>query len=332
MERQKLKLAFSEVIEGYSVAISDSFGDIRIKHINNSDSAKTDIKNNFYYEKAISDGLPKREEQINYLIKENLWSKEKDKEIDRLRDYIAGMNKTKSKLVLQAQIDQLKKEIIQNENDLQKLVHEKESIIGFTAEEYANRKINEYYMQISVLRPDGTNMFTEEEFDELDQKYVYEIMGVYNQNIKKFVAENLKRMALADFFTNIFYLCEDNIYNFYGKPIVKLTFYQIELFSFGRYFKSIIQNSEEKVPEHIIEDPEKLIEWAESSKNVKEMLEKSSTEGKDGAASSIVGATQKDLEKAGIDNSSDVIDLSQKAKEKGGKLTMEDMMKLHGVK
>ena len=49
MERQKLKLAFSEVIEGYSVAISDSFGDIRIKHINNSDSAKTDIKNNFYF-------------------------------------------------------------------------------------------------------------------------------------------------------------------------------------------------------------------------------------------------------------------------------------------
>ncbi len=87
------------------------------------------------------------------------------------------MNKTKSKLVLQAQIDQLKKEIIQNENDLQKLVHEKESIIGFTAEEYANRKINEYYMQISVLRPDGTNMFTEEEFDELDQNMFMRLWG-----------------------------------------------------------------------------------------------------------------------------------------------------------
>ena len=36
--------------------------------------------------------------------------------------------------------------------------------------------------------------------------------------------------------------------------------------------------------------------------------------------------------KAGIDKNDDVIDLSQKAKEKGGKLTMQDMMKLHGVK
>jgi len=165
-----------------------------------------------------------------------------------------------------------------------------------------------------------------------DQKNFLKSEGYLILKSPKFIAENLKRMALADFFTNIFYLCEDNIYNFYGKPIVKLTFYQIELFSFGRYFKSIMQNSEEEVPEHIAEDPEKLIEWAESSKNVKEILEKSSTEGKDGAASSIVGATAEDLQKAGIDKNDDVIDLSQKAKEKGGKLTMQDMMKLHGVK
>ena len=80
-----------------------------------------------------------------------------------------------------------------------------------------------------------------------------------------------------------------------------------------------------------MEEPEKLIEWAESSKNVKEILEKSSSEG-EGGASSIVGATKEDLAKAGIDQSQDVIDLDQKAKEQGGRLSMEDMMKLHGVK
>ena len=45
-----------------------------------------------------------------------------------------------------------------------------------------------------------------------------------------------------------------------------------------------------------------------------------------------MGATKQDLAKAGIDENQDVIDLSQKAQEKGGRLTMEDMMKLHGVK
>ena len=331
MERQELKLVFSEIVEGYSLTRSELFGDLKIKHINNYDSAKTDIKNNYYFEKAVSQGLPKREEKLEYLIKEKLWDPEKDKEADRLKEMLKGMNRTKSKLFLQAQIDAIKKDIVDNEIKLSNILAEKESVIGFTAEEYANRRINEYYMHISILDEEGKQLFGENEFDELEQDQVNDIMQVYEKNNRKFKAEILKKISLADFFTNIFYLCEDNVFNFYGKPVIDLTFYQIEIYSYGRYFKSIIQNSEEKIPDHIVEDPDKLIEWAESSKNVKEVLEKSSGDAESGA-SSIMGATKQDLEKAGIDQNQDVIDLSQKAQEKGGRLTMEDMMKLHGVK
>lgn len=331
MERQELKLVFSEIVEGYSLTRSELFGDLKIKHINNYDSAKTDIKNNYYFEKAVSQGLPKREEKLEYLIKEKLWDSEKDKEADRLKEMLKGMNRTKSKLFLQAQIDAIKKDIVDNEIKLSNILAEKESVIGFTAEEYANRRINEYYMHISILDEEGKQLFGENEFDELEQDQVNDIMQVYEKNNRKFKAEILKKISLADFFTNIFYLCEDNVFNFYGKPVIDLTFYQIEIYSYGRYFKSIIQNSEEKIPDHIVEDPDKLIEWAESSKNVKEVLEKTSGDAESGA-SSIMGATKQDLEKAGIDQNQDVIDLSQKAQEKGGRLTMEDMMKLHGVK
>ena len=331
MERQELKLVFSEIVEGYSLTRSELFGDLKIKHINNYDSAKTDIKNNYYFEKAVSQGLPKREEKLEYLIKEKLWDPEKDKEADRLKEMLKGMNRTKSKLFLQAQIDAIKKDIVDNEIKLSNILAEKESVIGFTAEEYANRRINEYYMHISILDEEGKQLFGENEFDELEQDQVNDIMRVYEKNNRKFKAEILKKISLADFFTNIFYLCEDNVFNFYGKPVIDLTFYQIEIYSYGRYFKSIIQNSEEKIPDQIVEDPDKLIEWAESSKNVKEVLEKSSGDAESGA-SSIMGATKQDLAKAGIDENQDVIDLSQKAQEKGGRLTMEDMMKLHGVK
>ena len=265
------------------------------------------------------------------MTKEGLWSSEKDDEVKRIQNLVKGLNKTKSKLFLQAQIDQIKKEIKQNEEKLYEILAEKESIVGFTAEEYAHRRINEYYMHLSILDKDGKRMFKENEFDDLEESQVSEIFSIYSQNNEKFQGENLKRISLSDFFTNIFYLSDDNIFNFYGKPIIHLTFYQAELFSYGKYFKSIIQNSEDKIPDHIVEDPEKLIEWAESSKNVKEILEKSSSEG-EGGASSIVGATKEDLAKAGIDQSQDVIDLDQKAKEQGGRLSMEDMMKLHGVK
>ena len=115
MERQELKLVFSEIVEGYSLTRSELFGDLKIKHINNYDSAKTDIKNNYYFEKAVSQGLPKREEKLEYLIKEKLWDPEKDKEADRLKEMLKGMNRTKSKLFLQAQIDAIKKHIQHNQ-------------------------------------------------------------------------------------------------------------------------------------------------------------------------------------------------------------------------
>ena len=330
MQREYLKLIFSEIIEGYSFVPSKLFGDLKIKHINNFDAAKTDIKNHYYFEKAVSQGLEKREDKIDYLIKEKLWDPEKDKQAKRLEDMLKGMRKTKSKLFLQTQIDSINKDIEKNELELNTILSEKETIIGFTAEEYAQRRINEYYMYISILDENGNRLFKEDEFQELDEEQVAEIMTVYSKNNEKFKAEVLKKIALADFFTNIFYLCEDNVFNFYGKPVINLTFYQIEIYSYGRYFKSLIQNSEDKIPDHIVEDPDKLIEWAQSSKNVKEVLEKNS--GEEAGASSIMGATKEDLAKAGVNQDQDVIDLSKKAEEQGGRLSMDDLMKLHGVK
>ena len=330
MQREYLKLIFSEIIEGYSFVPSKLFGDLKIKHINNFDAAKTDIKNHYYFEKAVSQGLEKREDKIDYLIKEKLWDPEKDKQAKRLEDMLKGMRKTKSKLFLQAQIDAINKDIEKNEIELNTILAEKETIIGFTAEEYAQRRINEYYMYISILDENGNRLFKEDEFQELDEEQVAEIMTVYSKNNEKFKAEVLKKIALADFFTNIFYLCDDNVFNFYGKPVINLTFYQIEIYSYGRYFKSLIQNSEDKIPDHIVEDPDKLIEWAQSSKNVKEVLEKNS--GEEAGASSIMGATKEDLAKAGVNQDQDVIDLSKKAEEQGGRLSMDDLMKLHGAK
>ena len=44
-----------------------------------------------------------------------------------------------------------------------------------------------------------------------------------------------------------------------------------------------------------------------------------------------LGATKQDLKRLGLDNPNETINLAKKAAEKGGRLNMEDMMKLHGV-
>jgi hypothetical protein len=93
-----------------------------------------------------------------------------------------------------------------------------------------------------------------------------------------------------------------------------------------------LSEAKHKPADELYEDPEKLIDWLESSKNAEEVLSKNEGNSKktEGAiATSIVGASKEDLEKIGKDKNS--ISLHKEAEKKGGILSMEDLMKMHGI-
>jgi len=88
----------------------------------------------------------------------------------------------------------------------------------------------------------------------------------------------------------------------------------------------------------MFKDPDSLIEWMNSANQAEEMMEKLDGRGKEkegkekvSGATSLVGATKKDLEYLGIDTETQGISLSEQAKKKGGTLDMRDMLKIHGV-
>lgn len=336
MIQSNLKILFSEIIKGYSKKNIDGFGNLFFKHINNQDSADIDIYNEQFFQKAKQMGLPTEQDQEEYLIKEELWEKSKDKRIKELENFITTLKSTKSKLFLKAQIDQVNGEIEKNELELKTLKFEKKDLIGFTAEDYTSKKINEYYMYVSLFKDEfcKERFFKEADYEDLDNKQIMVLIHNYNEVNNKFNANNLKKISLAGYFSNIFYLCQDDPYIFYGKPLVELSFYQIELFSYGRYFKGIFTNSKTRPPEYIMTDPEKLIEWYEGSKNVEEVMNRNSKVAqKDNVATSVVGATSEDMKRLGLkkDNETVEIDLNKEAAKKGGKLDMQDLIKLHGL-
>lgn len=331
-----LKIIFSEIIKGYSKKSIPQFGTLFFKHINNQDSAEIDIYNQQFLDKAKNMGLPSEGEQEEYLLKEGLWEKSKNDKIQDLAKFILNLKTTKSKLFLKAQIDQINEEINSTEKELQRLKQEKKELIGFTAEDYTFKKINEYYMFVSLFKDEKLKdrFFKETEYEDLDNKDIMLLIRQYNEVNGKFNDKNLKKISLAGYFSNIFYLSNDDPYVFYGKPLVELSFYQIELFSYGRYFKNILSNSKSRPPEYLASDPDKLIEWFEGVKNVDEVLNKNSKiNQKDNVATSIVGATAEDLKRLGIkkDNDESIIDLNKEAAKKGGKLNMQDLIKLHGL-
>ena len=328
MEDGSLKVIFSEVLRGYSL-VDSSLGKSRINHFTNFDSASLDIKNKAFYDKAIKEGLPSRKERIDYLLEEGIWTDEKNKEILNTKSYIIGLKSSKSKAFIQTQVDQINRDLEENQLKLCKLELEKEEMIGFTAEAYAARRINEFYMYNAFYTDKGESLFTAEEFEELEEEKMMELISIYNATTKKFNSHKLKLVSLSGFFTNIFYLCDNDAFVFYGKAIVQLTFYQIELFGYARYYKSLLEQTEGKPPEEMMDKPEKLVEWFDSTKSAKEALAK--VDKGEGTASSLVGASKQDLKRLGLDNPQETINLAKKAAAKGGKLTMEDMMKLHGV-
>tara|TARA_R110000765_G_scaffold325588_1_gene417012 strand:+ start:816 stop:1802 length:987 start_codon:yes stop_codon:yes gene_type:complete len=328
MEDGSLKVIFSEVLRGYSL-VDSSFGKSRINHFTNFDSAALDIKNKAFYDKAVKEGLPSRDERIDYLLEEGIWTNEKNKEILNTKSYIIGLKSSKSKAFIQAQVDQINRNLEENQLKLCKLELEKEEMIGFTAEAYAARRINEFYMYNAFSTDKGESLFTAEEFEELEEKKMMELISLYNATTKKFNSNKLKLVSLAGFFTNIFYMCDNDAFVFYGKAIVQLTFYQIELFGYARYYKSLLEQTEGRPPGDMMDKPEKLVEWFDSTKSAKEVLAK--VDKGEGTASSLVGASKQDLKRLGLDNPQETINLAKKAAAKGGKLTMEDMMKLHGV-
>jgi endonuclease V-like protein UPF0215 family len=333
LQKNKLRLLFVEILKGYTLSFYKN-NKIYFKHNTSFDSGDIDYIKEEFLQKAKKNGLPTEKEKEKYLITEGLWSDSKNEEIKKLKFLISGLKQTKSKLFKNDDIEELNKQIQDKQLELIKLINEKKSFLGFTVEDYANKKINEYYIFNSVYKNKNLTdrFFSEEEFDELENKDISEISEIYDKVNKDLTENNLKKIALSSHYLSLFNICDENAYNLYGKPIIYLTFYQMEVFGYARYFRNALSEAKHKPPDDYYENPDKLIEWLESSRNAEEIIEDSekyhkNTEGS--IATSIVGAKKEDLAKIGKDEVG--VSLHKEADKKGGVLSMQDLMKIHGL-
>jgi hypothetical protein len=332
-EKAQLRLLFVDILKGYSLAYYKN-NKLYFKHNTSFDSGDIDHLRQEFIEKAKKNGLPTEIEKEKYLIGEELWSEDKNEQIKNIKYSISGLKQTKSKLFKSDDINEINKKINEENLKLIELTSERKELLGFTVEDYANKKINEYYMFNTLYKDKNLKekFFSEEQFDELENKDLSDILNIYNNINKNFIEINLKKIALSSYYLSLYNLSSDSAYNLYGKPIVYLTFYQMEVFGYAKYFKNALSEAKNKPADEYFEDPEKLIEWLESSKNVEEVLNKTEEnhKGTEGAiATSIVGAKKEDLDK--IRKDENAISLHQEAEKKGGVLTMQDLMKMHGV-
>lgn len=324
-----VKKIYKDIIYEYSVIqINDK--QIYIKHLSDLDLANIHERYSTHLEEAKKKGLLEEKQKLDLLDEKNIWSKSKEEEIKKIKDDLNLNNDTKKKLLIKSQIDQINNKNKDLEESLFKLEKERAEILGITAEEYSLRKANEYLIYLSFYKNKNFDPFfdSEEDFFNLELEELTKYAFLYQKYLNAFSLSNLKKLAVSNFFMNIFFLSENNPFTFFGKSISKLTHHQVNLFTLARTYKYTLERTGE-VPPTSLESLQDLVDWYEG-KNIT-INNKLKDNNKEFTGKTYVGATKEEIKKM-IDSKDEIVDLDEESKKHGGDLSFDQILKIHGVK
>ena len=314
-----------EIFDGYTeFEFNDNL--VYLKHLSIKDQRNLHL----YYEKykniAVSKGVELEEDILAKVKADDLWSEDDDLKISSLQVELENLKKTKKSLFLESQKKKVNEDILGKETELIELLSKRKEIVGKTAEDYATNMAATEMIRYFVFDSKDLKkrLFSEDEFDELDDIELIRLKNLQSQVSKKISGIHIQETVLRPFFGLYLPFCE-NPKDFFGKPLIDLSVYQLKLVVFGRIFQSIFQNVED-IPDAIKEDPEKLLAFADGKRNGGDAKSKFIKE--DAAASTVFGATKEDVE--GLSKDVGGISLSKEIEKAGGSLTMEQMIKMAG--
>lgn len=321
-----LRKLYAEIVLGYSKSIFDGKG-CYLRHFSPIEQGEIDAEYFAFYELALREGLQSEKEKLQYLSSVGLWLEKEETDLELKKGELEKLLETKANLAFNSQLQEVNSRIQTLETEISTLKIKKQDLMGLTAEKFCQRKLNEFYIFKSFFKDKNflEPLFLEGEFEEIDQEVINKLTAAHHLIISSFNEDTFKKIGISNFFQSYFSLAEENIYNFIGKPIAWLTYFQLELISYGRYFKHIL-SSDNKPPAEIINDPIKLIEWYNSTKNVNKIMDQQ----KDMGNVAIVGAKPEDLKSLQTETTK-VMSLGEVAKSKGKtKLDKSDLMAMMG--
>lgn len=326
----KYRKIFRDIIRGYSECeILEK--KLYLKHLTAHDQVDLDDIFHVYKNQAIQRGIETEESAMERVYEEGLWTEEDDKKLNELKNFSKQIASNKQELVLKSQIDAQNKALKENQEKINTLEIQKKSLLSNTAEAYASKRSNDFYIIQSFFSDSELkNKYFEEEknFDELYTEELKEYITAYNDIFTSFEELEIQKMILQDFYYIYFPFSDDTV-GFFGKPVCQLTYNQLKLIVYTKIFKNIFEKHS-NIPEKIRKDPLALMDYGNVSDEAREKMQ--SKYSKDADASTIMNATEEDYEYAGLEKPSDSagISLDKAARQKGGSLSMEDLMELSG--
>ena len=327
-QQSKYKKAFRDIKNGFSeIKVLENF--FYLKHLSLEDQVDIDQVYDYYFDQAKNRGVPTNDETLKRLIEEKQWSSRQESLIKQEEDFIENLQKQKKSLYLKSEIQRVNADVELGQKRLYDLKNTKAAFFNRTAESYAEERVNDFYILKCLYKnKELTKLaYEEDQFDDIDSETLTCIIKQYSEVYKNINDNTIQYMVLQDFF-NLYMPFAENPTEFFGKSVCELTYNQIKLLIYSRFFKNVFQQND-KMPQDIKNDPDKIIDYINANENAKKTIE--SKNNKDNQATSIVGATSEDLEYIGLKaKGQKTLSLADEAKKKGGSLSMDDMMKIFG--
>lgn len=310
-----------EIFDGCSPI---KFGDesLFLRHKNLQDQRDLAMAFERQKQRAIKNHVPTEKEKLELLQKQGSWQEKDELEIEAKESYISTLKQTKSQLQIKSQKTAIQEDIDKEYKGLNNMLSRRRELVGKTAEDFAHSRANEEFVRKLIYRDEHCKIlrFSEEEFNQLEQSELSELVSEYHAINTRISDNSTQELVLSDAFS--LYLGQtDKPYDFYARPIISLSIYQLEVLAYGRMFLNIFQNVDE-IPDRVKKSPKDLLDFVES----KQKRDKREKTGKNHSAMALVGATKEDLED--YDPSAKKLDLAAAIKKKGGKLSTEDFDKL----
>lgn len=312
MSSKVLRRAFFDICNGYS---SGKYrGDfIYIKHLSHKEHLDLDELEDHFFKDAKANNISTEEEKLKYVDQIGLWTDKMERDLAQQKSYVLRMVENKKSIplpsMLKVHMDQIKVEEVK----LAKMQKQKREAIGLTCENYASRKVNEYYI-VKYIYKDSNMLipyFSEEDYQDMDDDQLDELVQCYENITEPCSEQNVKKLAIQDFYQAYYYLCQDNFYEFFDRPISKLTYFQLKLANHSKYFKNLFESNDTKnLPENVKNDPDLLISYLDTINKGKSVMDNAK-----GQNIAMVGASKEDVKILGGTDASKMFSKPMNAQE-----------------
>ena len=329
-EKNFLAKLYAEIIDGFS-EIKWNNRALYVRHLTLYDSFKLLSLYEDFILKGLSSGLLKEDEKVKDAIDGGWWSSELEQKVSMLKTTIRNLYKTKQKIAYESQKAVLQEQIQKNEFILTSLLTDRSGFVGYTCEQYADSKYEQYLLSIAIFEDRNlTKTFLNDEtLEDISENDISRLVSLYNEVLHKFSVKNIKKIGASGFMQNLIFSCEDS-YCFWGKAINQCTRYQNDIFLYAKMYRNIIKSNAEigkPIHEDIVSSPEKLIAFVEKKQVHKQSNKASNKVADNNTVSSYVGATGNDLKEMGVSvEKFGGKSLLQIAREKGGIIEKSDYL------